>query len=447
MLTRRMLVFVAATAVLVPLVRPFRASDASSRDLGQRQTPLEHFVFIHKENRSFDHYFGKFPGANGATRGEMHDGTEIDLIPAPDPMPQDPGHFNEDWILAYNDGEMNGFDLERKAWTPDGDPIVYSQFSEEGIPNYWAYARRFGLGDNYFHDYQGATFANNLFRYAAQTGREEPSTGFRAATGLPSGVSRGGRTHLGCDEPPDFIVEMTAADDTTSSAWTCFSFKALPNILSDFDLPWRQYGDPDHDSFAFVLLDAIAQVRYDPDQWGNVRALDQFEADAASGDLGAVSWVQPINAEHAGFGVPVCEGENETVRIVNAVMNGPDWESTAIVITWDEWGGFYDHQAPPIVDNLSFGFRTPLLVISPWVKYGGGSDGGYISNTFFSHGSPLKLVETNWNLPSLNSRDAGSNDMMDFFDFQQTPKGPLILSERSCPDSLDLPPLVGDDLD
>ena len=72
-------------------------------------------------------------------------------------------------------------------------------------------------------------------------------------------------------------------------------------------------------------------------------------------------------------------------------------------------------------------------MISPWVKYGGGSDGGYISSTFYSHGSPLKLIETNWELPSLNSRDAGANDMLDFFDFQQTPKPPLILSTRTCP--------------
>jgi phospholipase C len=113
-------------------------------------------------------------------------------------------------------------------------------------------------------------------------------------------------------------------------------------------------------------------------------------------------------------------------------MSGPEWSSTAIVVYWDEWGGFYDHVPPPQVDNVSFGFRVPLIVISPWTKRGPGSDGGSISSMFYSQSSILKLVEDNWALPSLDPRDAGSNDMMDFFDFSQVPKDPLILSQRTC---------------
>jgi phospholipase C len=394
---------------------------------------LEHIVVIHKENRSFDHYFGKFPGANGATKGEMHNGEVVDLAPALDPMPLDPGHFPPDWDKAYNGGLMNGFDLEANAFTPQGYPLVYSQMSESQIPNYWAYARRYGLADYFFHDFQGATFANNLFRYAAQTGKEEPSAGFRAATGIPGGVSRDGRTRLGCDEPPDFLVDMRASDDTLSTGYPCYTFESLPNILADFDISWRAYGDPDdEDSFPLITLDALAKVRYEPSLWSNVIALDQFEIDAANGTLPDVAWVQPLETDHPGNS-QACAGENEAVRLINAVMAGPEWSSTAIIMSWDEWGGFYDHVAPPIVDNLSFGFRVPALVISPWVKYGGGSDGGYISSVFYSHASPLKLIETNWDLPSLNSRDASANDMLDFFDFGQTPKDALILAERQCP--------------
>jgi phospholipase C len=225
---------------------------------------------------------------------------------------------------------------------------------------------------------------------------------------------------------------MEGLNDENSTAWPCFTFEALPNILSRFGVSWRTYADPDTDSFAHVAIDAVAKVRYDTALWSNVMPFEQFETDAAAGDLPQVSWVQSVMDEHpASSGV--CDGENESVELINAVMNGPDWATTAIIITWDEWGGFYDHVAPPIVDNLSYGFRVPALVISPWVKYGGGSDGGYISSTFYSHASPLKLIETNWALPSLNSRDAGANDMLDFFDFGQTPKAPLILSQRSCP--------------
>jgi phospholipase C len=114
-------------------------------------------------------------------------------------------------------------------------------------------------------------------------------------------------------------------------------------------------------------------------------------------------------------------------------MNGPDWSSTALFIVWDEWGGFYDHVPPLQVDDISYGFRVPLLVISPWVKYGESSDGGYISHTFYSHASFIKYVETNWSLPALNPRDAGANDFSDFFDFTQTPKDSLILPQHTCP--------------
>lgn len=430
---RFFLVLVALSILFVwqgKLVAGDSRSDAPASP--QATTPLQHIVLVFKENRSFDHYFGKYPGANGATRGEMHDGTVIDLVPAIDPNPVDPGHQNGDWIKAYNNGEMNGFDLEKDAFLPGGYPIVYSQMDESQIPNYWAYARRYGLADNFFADYEGSSFANNLFRYAAQTGKEDPTTGNRAAIGLPGGITREGRTRGGCDLPPDFSVQMQNLDKTISSAWPCFTFQALPNLLGDSGVTWKLYADPDDVTFAHVTLDAIAQTRYDPVLWSNVVSFDDFEADAAAGTLPSVSLVQATLTDHPAES-SACEGENQLVELTNAVMNGPDWSSTAIITNWDEWGGFYDHVAPPIVDDLSYGFRVPALVVSPWVKYGGGSDGGYISSTFYSHASPIKLIETNWSLPSLNSRDASANDMLDFFDFDQTPKAPLILSQRSCP--------------
>jgi phospholipase C len=431
---RRFIQVAIALVIVLAWQGPLLTSDSSANppSTPQATTPLEHIVLIFKENRSFDHYFGKFPGANGATQGEMHDGTIIDLVPGIDPMPVDPGHQTGDWLKAYNNGDMNGFDLEKDAFLPNHYPIVYSQMDESQIPNYWAYARRYGLADNFFADYQGASFANNLFRYSAQTGREDPSTGSRAAIGLPGGFTREGRTRWGCDLPPDFSVQMQAPNRTTSSALPCFSFEALPNLLGEFGVSWKTYADPNNVTFAHVTIDAIAQVRYNPSLWANVVPFEQFETDAAAGNLPAVSFVQSTFSDHPAES-SVCDGENQAVELINAALSGPDANTTAIIMNWDEWGGFYDHVAPPIVDDLSYGFRVPALVISPWVKYGGGSDGGYISSTFYSHGSPLKLIETNWGLPALNSRDAGANDMLDFFDFQQTPKPPLILSPRTCP--------------
>jgi phospholipase C len=394
-------------------------------------TPLQHIVIIHKENRSFDHYFGAFPGVNGATQGQKSDGTWVPLTEPPDPLPQDIGHSVSDFTTAYNGGLNNGFDLERGAIGQHGELFPYTQKTEADIPNYWAYAKRFGLGDNMFSDFKGASFGNNMWRYAAQSGREDPSTGFRAIYGIPGGVSRQIPNRWGCDAAPDYEVRMKAVGGT-SNAFPCFTWRALPNILAQSGVSWHYYGDQNDASFGFNSLDGVQKVRYDPALWSNVVPLTQFYTDAAAGTLPAVSWVQPIHTEHPNSGL-ACDGENESVNLINAVMNGPDWSSTAIVLTWDEWGGFYDHVPPPQVDDLSYGFRVPLIVISPWVKYGGSPDGGYVDSTFFSHASVLKLVETNWGLPSLTSSDGGANDMMDFFDFNQTPKAALILTTHSCP--------------
>jgi phospholipase C len=113
-------------------------------------------------------------------------------------------------------------------------------------------------------------------------------------------------------------------------------------------------------------------------------------------------------------------------------MQGPNWGTTAVFVFWDEWGGFYDHVPPPQVDILGYGVRMPLLVISPWTRWGESSDGGYISHTFYSHASYLALVGTNWSLPPITPRVGSANDMMDMFDFAQSPKPPIIRGERPC---------------
>jgi hypothetical protein len=139
-----------------------------------------------------------------------------------------------------------------------------------------------------------------------------------------------------------------------------------------------------------------------------------------------VSWlVTGAGSEHPPN--TACLGENWTVTQLNAIMNGPDWNSTAIFITWDDFGGFYDHVPPPQVDGFGLGMRVPLLIISPYAK------AGYISHTQYEFASILKFIETRFGLPPMATRDANANDMTDSFDFTQTPRAPLILQTRTCP--------------
>jgi phospholipase C len=154
--------------------------------------------------------------------------------------------------------------------------------------------------------------------------------------------------------------------------------------------------------------------------------VEQFLSDAAKGNLPTVSWiVTPSNvSEHAP--ASVCVGENWTVQMLNKLMRGKDWSSTAVFLTWDDWGGFYDHVAPLQVDNYGLGFRVPLLVISPYAKK------GYIDHTQYEFSSMLRFAEDELGLPTLTGRDKAANDMMQAFDFTQSPRSPLMLQQRTC---------------
>src|SRR5579885_2771253 len=153
---------------------------------------------------------------------------------------------------------------------------------------------------------------------------------------------------------------------------------------------------------------------------------NQFVTDAKNGNLPAVSWiVAGIESEHPPNST--CVGENWTVQQINAVMEGPEWKSTAIFVTWDDPGGFYDHIVPPIIDGFGFGMRVPLLIVSPYAIP------GHVSHTRYEFSSVLKTIEERFNLPYLTKRDARANDTYDSFDFNQTPLSPVILGPRTCP--------------
>jgi len=434
---RRLVVFFAVFGILAAFIAdaPVGPIQATARSYtGQPTTPIQHVVIILKENRSYDEYFGQFPNANGATMGTMSNGQVVDMTtnPTPDPMPNDIGHAYGEFFQAYDNGKNDGFDKERGAFSKSGYNLAYSQMNQSMIPNYWTYASTYGLADNMFSDYVGTSFANNLFLVAGQSGRYDPTLHYRGVDAIPKPPSGQSLNNWwGCDDPVGTTVKLLGADGKTSNTFPCFNFQALPNTLATNGVSWKEYANFGYPSNIHNSLDAISSVRNNPTLWANDVPLAQFSSDATAGTLPAVSWVAANQSEH-----PVsttCLGENESVNFINAVMNGPQWSSTAIIVVWDEWGGFYDHVPPPQPDNYSYGFRVPFLMISPWTKYGVGANGGYVDSTFFSHASILKLVEDNWNLPSLNPRDAGSNDMMDFFDFTQTPKPATILTPRTCP--------------
>jgi phospholipase C len=197
----------------------------------------------------------------------------------------------------------------------------------------------------------------------------------------------------------------------------------MPDLLEEAGVSWRYYTG---NSPYFMVIRGIPHIRYGP-MWDKVVDEATFAADARAGRLPRVSWLVPNSAEsdHPSFGT-MCEGENWTVRQINAIMSGPHWRHTAIVLTWDDFGGFYDHVPPPHVDIYGYGPRVPAIIISPYAR------SGEIFSETADFSSVLKLISTIFDVPSLTERDAQANDLLGAFDFDQEPLPRMTLSERDC---------------
>lgn len=369
---------------------------------------IQHFVLIVKENRSFDSMFGTFPGAEGATTGTTSTGQVIPLQHAADGLARSPGYQWDDGNLVIDYGRMDKFDLENSG-NVNNDYLLYSQLLSTDIPNYFTYASNFVLGDHMFVSLHGPSFPNHLYMIAAQSG---------------GAIGNMVADKWGCDAASYSTGQVIDGHGNITMQYPCFDFATLGDSLENANLSWTYYAPNGSDWNAF---DAINHVR-NTALWTQRIALDsQFAVDALAGNLPSVSWLVPpsLFSEHPSNGS--CAGENWTVQQVNAVMQGPDWPTTAIFVTWDDWGGLYDHVAPPgSGDQFGFGPRVPLLVISPYAKT------AYISKTTFEFSSFLKLVEERFGLPTLTNRDAAANDMLDAFDFTQAARSPLILNTRDC---------------
>jgi phospholipase C len=231
----------------------------------------------------------------------------------------------------------------------------------------------------------------------------------------------------GCDADDDVTVPVMDAEGKVSEQAPCFDFPTLADRLESAGISWRYYA-PHRGVYGYQwsTLDAIRHIRFGQLWKQRVVTDADFARDARKGNLPAVSWlVTGANSEHPPFST--CEGENWTVKEINAIMQGPLWSSTAIFLTWDDFGGFYDHVPPPNVDQFGLGPRVPLLIISPYAK------AGYISHTQYDFSSFLAFVEARLGLKPLGQRDAQANNMLDSFDFKQAPLQPLVLQGHSCP--------------
>ncbi|PZS08514.1 MAG: hypothetical protein DLM70_02550 [Chloroflexi bacterium] len=437
-MTRKLILRVGAPAAVLAVVAAQLAAPRSQSKV-LAAGPIQHIIIMDKENRSFDSMFGRFPGANGTTSFTNAKGRRLSLNHQPDTLLMDVAHSHGEAVKAVDGGRMDRFSFITGAMQ-NGVDMADSQFQRADIPNYWKYARTFALDDNFFSTVMGPSFANHLFSIAA-TNDNVDSNVQRLINGEPHPASLELRS-WGCDAAelyptsttggtPTVVAQELSSSNTLSYQYPCFSFPSIADTLNAAGVSWKYYapgyGQP---GYQWSTFDAIKNVRYGPSWTTNVVDYSTFPTDAAAGTLPSVSWlVQPGTvSDHAPNSM--CAGENWTVQQINAVMsNQALWAHTVIILTWDDFGGFYDHVPPPIGPNgaLEFGPRVPAIIISPFAKR------GYVDHTFYNFASILKFVEDTYNLPSLNGLDTTSNDLNNALDVNQTPVPPLILPQRVCP--------------
>jgi phospholipase C len=414
---------------------------------------IQHVVVIMQENRSFDEYFGLYPGGDGLHR---QNGQFTTCVPNPaaggcvkpfhDPADKNAGgpHSASNAVNDVNGGRMDGFvaqaEAGKKGCANQFDPActngdktdVMGYKDARDIPNYWAYAQSFVLQDRMFEPNASWSLPEHLFMVSEWSAR--------------------------CSRPgvaSSCVNELQNAAQNGDYAWTDLTY-----LLHRANVSWRYYvaegTEPDCADGAATCsprpqkagtpniwnpLPRFDTVRQDG-QLGDIQNLDHFYADAKAGRLPAVSWVAPNGADSEHPPALVSAGQAYVTGLVNAIMQSSDWASTAIFLSWDDWGGFYDHVVPPVVDQNGYGLRVPGLVISPYARKGA------IDHQALSFDAYVKFIEDDFlsgqrldpatdgrpdPRPDVRENAAQLGNLAQDFDFSQTPRAPLILDPHPKP--------------
>ena len=381
-------------------------------------TPIKRVIYIMLENRSFNNVFGRFPGVKGGTDVGVEYGAEKPLLDCPEWLPGDLPHDRAAYLNSVNGGAMDGFGNYAQ-----GVNYAYSIFNEHQIPNYWLWAREYALSDNFFASAAGPSYANHYYFVAGQSGGviDNPEN---IVTRFVDGKRY---KSWGCDaDGEDVFVFVKDAQGNMTKHDTCFNFKTVGQQLSEIDVDWAFYSAvPGQPGYFWNAYNGIRDVIHS-DLWPtHMRPVDNIVKDIKANKLPAVTWVTPRfelsdhPPQSTGF------SHNWVTDIVNAVMTSDAWEHTAIFLTWDEWGGFYDPILPPEVDPIGLGIRVPLVTISPYTQR------GVIDTELGEFSTPLRFIADNWGLDYLTPRIANTHNFDHVFDFKQKPRAPVIGKKRA----------------
>ena len=427
---------------------------------------IRHVVVIMQENRSFDSYFGTYPGADGIP---MRHGRPTVCAPNPttghcvrpfhDRHDRNLGgpHSQDNALADINGGRMNGFvrqQLEARAGceqlfnpacgrgSSGGRPDVMGYHTGADIPNYWAYAKHFVLQDHMFQSDASWSLPSHLYMVSEWSAR----------CAVPGDAMSCVNNDQNPGLPPDFQRHnlRITLPRTPDNAWTDLTY-----LLHNAGVSWGYYvfkgTEPDCEDDAAISCQPVKQGPQTPGIWNplpyfstvqqdgqlsNIKSIENFFSQAKAGTLPAVSWIDPNGtvSEHPPSLISV--GQSYVTGLVNAIMRSPDWNSTAIFVSWDDWGGFYDHVKPPHVDQNGYGLRVPGLVISPYARR------GQIDHRTLSFDAYVKFIEDDFlggkrldpatdgrpdPRPDVREDAPQLADIAADFNFAQPPRAPMIL--------------------
>jgi phospholipase C len=429
---------------------------------------IKHIIIIMQENRSFDSYFGTFPGADGIP---MKNGVPTVCVPDPktgqcvkpyhnsSDLNQGGPHGQPSAIADIRGGLMNGFiaqqeqgkrgckNLDNPACSISAQPDVMGYHDAREIPNYWTYAQDFVLQDHMFEPDATWSLPVHLFTVSGWSAK--------CKTTNPMSCTNQDQN------PAGSLQFIPSSKYQTIRTHIFYSWTDLTYLLYQNHVTWAYYVDqgtqPDCADDSAQACPPLMQSANVPEIWnplpwfvdvqkdnqvGNIQDLSNFYIAAKKGDLPAVSWIVPNGKDSEHPPALVSAGQAYVTGLINAVMQSPDWDSTAIFLTWDDWGGFYDHVVPPAVDQNGYGLRVPGLVISPYAKKGS------IDHQTLSFDAYLKFIEDDFlNGQRLDPKTDGRPDprptvrenvsilgnLVEDFDFTQSPRPPVILPVHPAP--------------
>jgi phospholipase C len=377
-------------------------TSTEERDLSPTATPIKHFITLMQENHSFDNYFGTYPGADGIPPGtciprdpDLPDSGCVEPFPIGERAIVDLGHNLTTFEEQYNDGAMDGFlkTFEDQAETGD---LSVGYYDDNDLPYYWTIADEYVLFDRFFTSAKGGSVPNHFYW----------------VTGTPGNPENGTLLPGGFDHVPTIFDSLEAA----GVSWKFYVQNYDPSIT------FRNPEAGDRGS-QIVWVPILNYNRFldDPTLFNKIVPFEEFYTDLENGTLPEVAYMVPSGAsEHPPGSIQA--GERFVRSIITALKRSSAWESSAFTWTYDDWGGWYDHVAPPQVDDWGYGFRAPALLVSPYAKQ------GYVDNTELDFTSVLKFIEENWGLDPLAVRDEQANSLDNAFDFDSPPREPILLS-------------------